>query len=164
VGRRSANLTFRDWVATTTSTTSPGAATGRYGTHGSCTDILYWNIECNLGGYDVTGWKCDTRWTRNGLNGAGGGSMYSNDGMGDCCYRDGWHIAPLHWFGGEQTPTSACDRCCFENIQRSANPSASGHEVWGMKPGTGANANIFVNVDGSDDPGPADSGFNSNGW
>jgi hypothetical protein len=126
----------------------PTLAGGRYGTHGSSTDCLYWNIDCNYGGYDVTGWKHDTRWTRQGLNGGGKGNLYSNDGMGDCCYRDGWHVAPKHWFGGEQRPTSGCDRCYFENIHHSAPPTGTlGHEVHGLKFGTGADANASIDVD-----------------
>ena len=134
-------------VTDTAPISSPSPNTARYGAHGSMSDCIYWNIDCNFGGFGVTGWRHDVRWTRQGLNGEGGGSIGVNDGLGDSYYRDGWHVAPQNWFNAGEGAVGV-DRCHFENIQRSATPTGNVHN--NMNYGTGANVNTYTNVDGPD--------------
>ena len=98
----------------------------------------------NWGGTAATGWKHESRWHVCGETANAGGGIHIEDGGGDSVYRDIHVIRPNVWFGVFEGATDV-QRCHFENITRTANPTDTG--VHQNIYGTGANVNTYRNVD-----------------
>lgn len=142
-----------EWHNITWDNTNSRGAPGTdaaYGIHGPSAYCVYWNCDSNFGGPAATGWRHDSRWMICGDPAAAGtGGIGMNDGGKECWFRDIRVIRPEDWFNAGEGAVSV-DNCHFENITRSATPTAEVHSD--LNYGTGSLANTYSNVD---EPSPS---------